>query len=389
MTYEQIYTTVNAVSAQMWGQQALTTTDLKGLISLGDLVFSSNSNRDGFLNVLVDRIGKTLFRTLDNRVEFPSFIRNEIEYGAIVQKINIDILPAQSAEWANVGNAGFTPNQFKIDKPQISQLLFGDPRLCWEFDLTVPDTLYHTAFSSASQMGAFIDGLMSAMDKSLTESINNLNHMCLCNLIAEKFKAGHNIVTLLTDYNALGGGGGTLTAGDAIYDKDFLRYASQTINMYIKYLSQTSSLYNEGINGNPQLRATQRDNLHCIMSVDFAESAKFNLYSTDFNYEFETLPLYDEFVSLQASGTTAHSPATDMSIDIIPSSEAGQATPTAVQEDYICCVLADREALGTTWRDIYTGTDRNNRNRYTNFTASAGESYFNDVSENCVIFQIA
>lgn len=389
MTYEQIYTLVNAAGQQMWGTQALTTNDLRGLISLGDLVFSSNSNRDGFLNVLVDRIGKTLFRTLDNRVEFPSFIRNEIEFCAIVQKVNIDILPSQSAEWAEVGNAGFTPNQFKIDKPQITQLLFGDPRLVWEFDLTVPDTLYKTAFQSASQMGAFITALMDAMDKSLVESINNMNHAALCNLIAEKFKAGHNIVTLLTDYNALGGGGGTLTAADALYDKDFLRYASQTINMYIKYLSQTSALYNEGINNNPQLRATQRDNLHCIISADFAASARFNLYSTDYNYQFEELPLYDEFVSLQASGTTAHSPSTDMSIDVTPSSEAGQATPTTVQEDYICCILADREAIGTTWRDVFTATDRNNRNRYTNFTTGCGLSWFNDLSENTVVFQIA
>lgn len=389
MTYAQIYQLVNAAAAQQWGTQAITTNDLSGLISLGDLVFSSNSNRDGFLNVLADRIGNTLFRTLDNRIEFPSFIRNEIEYGAITQKINIDILPAQSSEYTNVGQVGFTPNQFKIDKPQISQLLFGDPRLVWEFDLTVPDTLYKSAFTSESQMAAFVTGLMEAMDKSLVESINAMNHAALCNLVAEKFKASHNIVTLLTDFNALGGGGGTLTAADALYDKEFLRFASQTINMYIKYMGQTSALYNEGINNNPQLRATQRDNMHCIMSADFAASARFNLYSTDYNYQFEELPLYDEFVSLQGSGTTAHSAATDMSIDVIPSSEAGQATPTAVQEDYICCILADRQAIGTTWRDMFTATDRNNRNRYTNFTSGCGLSWFNDLSENTVVFQIA
>ena len=389
MTYNQIYQLVNAAAAQQWGTQAIITNDLSGLISLGDLVFSSNSNRDGFLNVLADRIGNTLFRTLDNRIEFPSFIRNEIEYGAITQKINIDILPAQESKYTDVGQVGFTPNQFKIDKPQISQLLFGDPRLVWEFDLTVPDTLYKTAFTSESQMAAFVTGLMDAMDKSLVESINAMNHAALCNLVAEKFKAGHNIVTLLTDFNALGGGGGTLTAADALYDKEFLRYASQTINMYIKYMGQTSALYNEGINSNPQLRATQRDNMHCIMSADFASSARFNLYSTDYNYQFEELPLYDEFVSLQGSGTTAHSAATDMSIDVIPSSEAGQLSPTAVQEDYICCILADRQAIGTTWRDMFTATDRNNRNRYTNFTSGCGLSWFNDLSENTVVFQIA
>ena len=124
MTYEQIYQLVNASCQQLWGQQAITTNDLSGLISLGDLVFSSNTNRDGFINVLADRITKTNFRTLDNRVEFPSFIRNEIEWGAIVQKVNINCIPSQQADWVDIGNVGYTPNQFKIDKPDITQLLF-------------------------------------------------------------------------------------------------------------------------------------------------------------------------------------------------------------------------------------------------------------------------
>ena len=32
--------------------------------------------------------------------------------------------------------------------------------------------------------------------------------------------------------------------------------------------------------------------------------------------------------------------------------------------------------LVTTWRDVFTATDRNNRNRYTNFTTGCGLSWF-------------
>ena len=384
--YQQIYTLVNAAAQQQWGEQAILTNDLSGLISLGDLVFSTNTNRDSFLNVLADRINGTLIRTLDNRVEFPEFIRNEIEYGLAIQKINIDVLPAQSSEAYNVGQVGFTPTNFKIDKPVVTQMIFGDPRMVWEFDLTVPDTLYKSAFTSAAKMGAFINGLMKAMDKSLTETINAMNHAALCNLIAEKFKANHNIVHVVTDFNT--DTGGTETSATCIYNKDFLRYFAQKMDNFIKYMGQTSVLYNEGINNNPQKRATQRDNMHCIISADVASAANFQLYSQTYNYEFAKLPLYDEFVSLQGSGTTAHNLLDDTSIDVIPSSEAGAGTPTAVQESYIAAVLCDREAIGTTWRDMFTATDRNNRNRYTNFTAGAGLAYFNDLSENCVIFQL-
>lgn len=385
MTYEQVYALVNIASQQMWGTQAITTNDLSGLISLGDLVFSSNSNRDGYLGTLVDRIGSTLFRTLDNRVEFPAFIRNEIEFGAITQKVNINVLPAQSSEYTEVGNMGFTPNQFKIDKPQISQLLFGDPRLVWEFDLTIPDTLFKTAFTSEAQMGAFISGIMDAMDKSLVESVNAMNHAALCELIAEKIKAGHNVINLFTEYNSVAAV--PVASVDEFRLTDAaLRFSSMMFERYIKYLSQTSALYNEGINSNPQLRATQRDNLHVLISSDFAADVRFNLYSNDYNYSFEELPLYDEYVALQGSGTTAHNFDDDTSIDVIPSSEAGAAVPAAVQQSGIVAVFADREAIFTTWRDMFTATDRNNRNRYTNFTSGCGLSYGVDLSENAVVF---
>ena len=386
MTYEQIYQLVNATCQQLWGTQAITTNDLSGLISLGNKVFATNTDRDGFINTLADRITKTNFRTLDNRVEFPSFLRNEIEWGAIVQKVNVNCLPAQQSDWTEIGNVGYTPNQFKIDKPQITQVLFGEPRLVFQFCMTVPDTLYKSAFTSPSAMGAFITAMMDAMDKSLIEAINGMNHDCLCNLIAEKFKANHNIVHVVTQFNL--DTGASETSATCRFNKDFLRYFAQKLDDYIKYMSVSSTLYNEGINNNPQLRATQRDNMHCIISAELASSARFQLYSDTYNYQFTELPLYDEFVSLQGSGTTAHNFQSDTTIDVIPSSEAGAGTPTAVQEDYIGAILCDREALGTTWRDMYTATDRNNRDRYTNYTSGCGLAYFNDLSENCVIFQL-
>ena len=49
-------------------------------------------------------------------------------------------------------------------------------------------------------------------------------------------------------------------------------------------------------------------------------------------------------------------------------------------------VMADRESIFTTWRDMFTATDRNNRNRYTNYTAGCGLSYGVDLSENAVVF---
>lgn len=380
MEVKQIYNLINSVNKQMWGESAISVHDLTGLISLGENVFSSGTDRDRFLDILVDRIGKTIIRNLDLEVEFPDFIKNEFEWGAILQKVNIQITDAQANESYNIGENGFTPNQFKIDKPKVYQSLFKGV-MTWEYDLTVPDTLYKSAFLSESGMASFVSGLIGAQSDSMTLAINNMAHMAIANLCAEKIKADNGVVNLLQLYNIQSGE--SLTASDTIDNSSFYRYAGMIMRNYIKYLGQPSKLYNTGIGNDEMLRATARDNMHVLINADFASGLSTYLTADTFNRDLAELPLYKEYVSIQGTGTVAPSFATNTSINIIPSSGGDAITASG-----IVGIFADRQAIGTFYEDRYTGTDRNNRNRYTNYTSSATIGWFNDLSENSVIFII-
>lgn len=380
MEVKQIYNLINSVNKQMWGESAISVHDLTGLISLGENVFSSGADRDRFLDILVDRIGKTIIRNLDLEVEFPDFIKNEFEWGAILQKVNIQITDAQANESYNIGADGFTPNQFKIDKPKVYQSLFKGV-MTWEYDLTVPDTLYKSAFLSESGMASFVSGLFAAQSDSMTLAINNMAHMAIANLCAEKIKANNGVVNLLQLYNIQSGE--SLTASDTIDNPSFYRFAGMIMRNYIKYLGQPSKLYNTGIGNDKMLRATARDNMHVLINADFASGLSTYLTADTFNRDLAELPLYKEYVSIQGTGTTAPSFATNTSINIIPSSGGDAITASG-----IVGIFADRQAIGTFYEDRYTGTDRNNRNRYTNYTSSATIGWFNDLSENSVIFTI-
>ena len=59
-----------------------------------------------------------------------------------------------------------------------------------------------------------------------------------------------------------------------------------------------------------------------------------------------------------------------------------------VAESGIICVLADMEAIATGIVDRYMATDRNNADRYTNYTSGTSVQYINDTSENGIIFTI-
>lgn len=380
MNVEQIYSLVNSINKQLWGENALTVNDLSGLIALGDTVFSSANNRDMFLNTLVDRIGKTVIRNLDLEVEFPNFIKNEMEFGCILQKVNIQISDAQECRAWEIGDNDFVPNQFKIDKPVIRQSLFTN-FVTWEYDLTVSDIMYRSSFTSATEMGVFIEGMTRAQSDALTLALNNLAHASLCNFIAEKSKKYNNGFVNLYYLYKQAYPLSTLTATQALESPtpEFLKFAGMIMRNYVGYLGKPSKLFNtEGM-----LRATARDNLHVILSQDFFSAYTTMLSADTFHSEMVALPLFDSYTTLQATGTTAPNIIDNTKINVKPSSGGD-----ALEISGIVGIYLDREAIGTTYRDIYTGTDRNNRNRYTNYTTSATLGMFNDTSENAVIFVI-
>ena len=247
--------------------------------------------------------------------------------------------------------------------------------------MTVPDRLYRSAFLGESAMASFVGGLMTAQTDSLTLAINNMSHMGIANLCAEKIKASNGVVPLVTLYNTATGE--SVDEDSAIVTPAFYRHSGMIMRNYLKYLSKPSKLYNTGIDGDKMLRATQRDNMHVLINSDFASGFSTYLTADTFNKELAELPLYKEYVSLQGTGTTAPNFADNTKINIKPSSGGD-----AIVKSGIVGIYADRQAIGTFYEDRFTASDRNNRDRYTNYTTGMSIGWFNDLSENSVIFTL-
>ena len=90
----------------------------------------------------------------------------------------------------------------------------------------------------------------------------------------------------------------------------------------------------------------------------------------------------------QGTGTGAYSFSDISSVEIkIP--DPTDATKTVdVEQSGIIAVLHDIEAMGSTINDRYANTQRNNKDRYTDFFTSANIGYFYDGSENIVVFYV-
>ena len=378
MNVTQANTLINLINSQMFGDTTLTANDSRGLVSLGNTVLSSNTNKEKFLG-LIDRIALTRLRTLDLEIEFPTLLRNSFEFGCIIQKINIQPFTAKPQNAWKVGDNDFTPSLYNIDKPVVVQKLFADGFGGFEFDVTIPDQMLKSAFESVEKFGAFIDGIMTALTDSMTIAINDLSYNCINNFIAEKCKAGNGVVNVLKMYNEQFSATHT-NLESAILDKQFCRYSGMVIKNIMKYMSKPSKLYNtEGL-----VRATQRDNMHFIISSDVWTAYSTILMADTYWKDLVNLGGFKEFTTLQATDGVLPNITTNTQIDVIPASNASN-DDTEVKVNGIMAIIADRESMGIGYDDRFSAVDRNNRDRYTNYTEGATLQYFNDLSENGVI----
>lgn len=380
----QVYSILNDINAQLFGSDVVATHDLSGIISMGTNVIGNAVTTDKFLNLLVDRIGKTVIRRLDAQLDFPSLYMNEFQFGAVLAKYNVQPIQAVSSNNWEIGSGGFTPSFADIHKPSVSVKYF-DGLDTASFIVTIPFHQMESAFTSESAMAAFFDAILAALNDSLVVSINNMSRTAVNNFIAEKIKATNGIINLLTEYNATFTP--TLTQAEAIVSPNFLRFASAKIKQYMKYMSQPSVLYNA--DGN--LRATQRDNMHVLVNTEFAVNSQVWLESDTYWRELVTLGGYTEVPFWQGDHTATgdNAFATNSAIDVIPSSEEGQVTPTAVQQDGIIAVLADRQAIAVGINKRRSGTWTNPIDMYTNIKEEFDTQFINDLGENGLVFLCA
>lgn len=375
MTVNQIYQLLNDTATQCYGSNAVSTLNLENMLALRDTVFGSDTEQ--FLNVLVDRIGKTVIRTLDFTSTFPNFIMSDFEFGAVLQKLSVAPFSAVQADNWEIGQGGFNSNLYKIDKPTVYQDFFKTANT-WEIDVTIPDVMFKQAFISAENMDAFITAIFDTISTSLNIQLENETRLAILGFIGEKINASNGIVDLLSLYNLTAST--PITSKDiAMVSKDFLRFSGKTMRNYISYMRKPSVLYN--IPG--RVRATSRDNMHCMILTEFASACETYLDSDTFHDDLVKLPYYTEVEYWQGTGATAPNFDDCSSIDIeIPSDG------TKVTTSGIVGVFCDREAIGTGLFDRFSAVDRANRFRMSNYTEGVTIQTFVDTSENGVIFVV-
>lgn len=370
MAVNQIYSIVNSVNSQTMGVTNLTVVDEQGLISLGQTVLSTNGLADTWLNSLAQRIGRTIISFREYKSKYSDMVLDSLQWGNIVQKIKVSMPEATEDESYSLVD-GQSIDMYKVSNPKVTQSFF-TTETPYQFFVTIKRTQLEEAFTSERAMNGFIGAIYGEVQNAIELSLEGLARNCLNNFIGERFASGKCTYNLLSMYNTETNK--TLTVNTCKHDKDFLAYCVSRIKLISNYMENMSTLYNDGT----QTRHTPKSLQHLRVLEDFES-------------RLETVVQYqafrDGYVKLENYHTTSfwQSVKDPSSINIKIASKG-----TSIQRPNILAVLYDRDSLGIFKKDSWNSTTPfNSAGGYYNTYYHHKELYFNDLSENFIVFYIA
>ena len=380
MDVKQIYQLVNGATGEVLGKTDLVAEDLSNIVDVGTEVINAAAV-DNYVKSLVNRIGKVIFVNRPYTGKVPSVLMDGWEFGSVLQKITAELPNATENEtWELTDGTEYKQDIFY--KPTVSAKFYNS-KVTFEVPISITERQVKESFGSAAELNGFISMLYAAVEKSMTIKTDALIMRTINNMIVETFanepqNGEARAINLLARYNTQFSK--SLTAAKAIYDSDFVRFASYVIALFADRFGTISTLFNVG----GKARFTSADRLHIVLLSEFAKAAQTYLYSDTYHNEFVKLPNAETVPYWQGSGKT-YAFADTATIKTTKTVE-GQAVNTTISG--VLGVMFDRDSLGVCNLDRRVTTSYNAKAEFFNNFYKFDAGYFNDTNENFVVFYV-
>lgn len=379
MNVEQIYTLLNQITTEVTGKADLVTNDLSNVVDVGSAIFSSTSV-DNYVKSLINKVGKVISVTRPYKPPYPNIKRDSWEYGSVLQKLRCAIPEAEAnPSWQLTPGQG--ANQFLFTPPTVTQQ-FWNSKTTYDISMSFTEMQVKESFNSASQLQAFIGMIENAIQTSKTIKEKGLAEQAISNFIGEKIHADNGVVHLITNYNADASPTTPVTAATALYDPQFLRYASVQMMLYKDRLKDASNVFNLGTI--PTF--TPEEYLHVVVNSEFAKSVEAYMTADTYHDSMVALPNYDTVNYWQAIKSTSGSTSSYYKFTTSSAIDIKTSAGNTVQKSGIVAIMFDRDAIMLCNENDRVTTAYNAKQEFVNNFYKFDISLFNDTAENGIIF---
>lgn len=376
--YENISAIANSAVAQIAGLDESAEIDVHTFVDVGNTVISSNDNTENFYNVIMDKIGKDIYVNRSYISRFPWILRTAGEYGSIIRKIRIkDTDATANPAYSLVAGTAYSDNVFSPS--EISQKIF-NKREGFEIDVSIPTVQVKSAFTSFEDMNAFISAIYTAVENSQRARVDAVTKLAIMNFIANKINSSNGVIDILALYNSAYSE--TKTAAEFIFDEKCMKFAAFVIQNYKAFLQERTALFTT----DETLTFTPDEYQHGVFIAPFLNAMKVFLQSDIFNPEMTNIGTFDSIAAWQSPETVNYNMADITRINIKANNATTQGI--SVNRNFIIGIIFDRDAIGAHNSDYRVPTALAKRGEFINSFYKFDVSYFNDLSENAVVFTL-
>ena len=363
------------IASEMLGEEnTIVTENLANLQDIGNVLITQQ-NVDTYVKKLVDKIGKVVFKNRLLNSTAPSLLVDSWEYGAILQKVRMKLIPAEENDAVKLVD-GQSYDQNVFHQPTVSATFYSK-EITFEVPISYTMEQLKSSFNSESELNGFYNLLETTVQNSLTVKTDALIMRTINYRIGKTYTKGRasQKINLLAGYNAASGK--SLTTADCFQDEGFLKYAISEIKNYQDRLKLPTSLFND----QKEETFTPVQNQKLVLLSDFKNTVDTHLIpvvqnSENLTLSCETVPYW------QGSGKTfsfADISKIDVTLDT---------TSEKAQVGGIVGILFDDEALKVGNLSQYVTTNYNAKGDfYTNYYKEQS-GFFVDLAENFVIFYV-
>lgn len=372
----QIYDLCNQIFQQMTGRTDIEAVDSASLVAMGNEVSNLGKN-DLWLNTLARRIGLTIdsYRVYRNR--FSDLYRTQVEWGALVQKLTVEMPDAVADDMYKVGQMnGQALDHYIINNPKAKQKIF-DKETPYSFFITMQEKMLTEAFLNAGAMSSFVNQVFGKVQNKIEVVLEDLARVALINMMCNL--STKQEIKLVTLYNSKTGS--TLNPQTALFDPAFMRFAIGMMNNIASKLETMSVLFNtDGYD-----RFTPKSEQRFYVLADFITQLETVVQYAAFNPQY-----VNKSVDIAVPYWQGVKEGDDINDIAVLSKVIGKVDSKVDKTiENVVGVLFDREAIGTFRQEekVLT-TPVNARGAYYNTFWHEKQMWFNDMSENAVIFTL-
>ena len=366
---------LTTIATEMLGpDNTIVTENLENLQDIGNELITQQ-NVDTYVKKLVDKIGKVVFKNRLLNSTAPSLLVDSWEYGAILQKVRMKLIPAEENSAVKLVD-GQSYDQNVFHQPTVSATFYSK-EITFEVPISYTREQLNSSFNSVSELNGFYNLLETTVQNSLTVKTDALIMRTINYRIGKTYTKGRasQKINLLQGYNTASGK--ELTVANCFQDEGFLKYAIAEIKNYQDRLKLPTSVFND----KKEEAFTPAQNQKLVLLSDFKNTVDTHLIpvvqnSENLTLSCETVPYW------QASGANfsfADISKIDVTLDT---------TSEKAQVGGIVGILFDDEALKVGNLNQYVTTNYNAKGDfYTNYYKEQS-GFFVDLAENFLIFYV-